>query len=84
MFLLDDLFVKPFVSVLEILHDMAIEEMYDVEDIRDRIKENRLLFELGERPEDEYRRRKDQLEEELEVARQAQEQLRSKARVVKG
>lgn len=84
MFLLDDLLVDPFVSLLEILHDMALEEMYDVDEIRDQLKENRLLFELGERSEAEYDRRKAELEEELELAERAHEQLRSKARVVQG
>lgn len=84
MFLLDDLLVKPFVSFLEVLHDMAIEEMYDVEAIQDQLKENRLLYELGERSTEEYERRKDELEEELELAERAQEQLRGKATVVRG
>lgn len=84
MFLLDDLLVKPFVSFLEILHDMAIEEMYDVDQIRDQLKENRLLFELGERSQEEYERVKAELEEELELAQRAREQLHGKAEVVQG
>ena len=82
MFLVGDLLVRPFVSFLEILHDMAIEEMYDVDEIRDRLKENRLRYEIGELSESEYERRKADLEAELELAERAREQLRSKATVV--
>ncbi len=81
MFLLDDLFLKPFVSLLTIIHDMAIEEQHDVEGIRDEMKENRLLFEVGERDEDEYERRKRELEEELELAKEARERLSGRVEV---
>lgn len=77
MFVLDDLLVKPFVSLLDVIHTMAVEEMYDVEAIQDDIKENRLLYELGERSEDEYERLDERLHAELEVAERAHEQLAS-------
>ncbi|RBI59048.1 gas vesicle protein GvpG [halophilic archaeon] len=77
MILVDDLLVKPFVSLLDILHAMAVEEMYDVEAIQDDIKENRLLYELGERPEWEYERRKADLEAQLETAEEVRERLRN-------
>lgn len=82
MFVLDDIFVKPLFYLLEVLHDMAIEERYDTEEIRDRIKENRLLYELGERSEEEYARRKRELTEELEVAEEARERLSGKVEVM--
>lgn len=84
MFLVDDILVKPFVSFLNILHDMAVEEMYDVEAIQDDLKENQLLYELGERSPEEYERRKAELEEELELAEQAREQLSGRVEVVRG
>ena len=84
MILLDDLLVKPFVSLLNVLHDMAIEEMYDVESIQDDLKENQLLYELGERPAEEDERRKAALEEELELAERAREQLSGRVEVVQG
>lgn len=81
MFLLDDLFVRPFVSVLEVLHSMAVQELYDVERVRDDMKENRLLYELGERSEEEYRTRKAELEQELNAAEQARENLNGRVEV---
>lgn len=84
MILLDDLLVKPFVSLLNVLHDMAIEEMYDVESIQDDLKENQLLYELGERTPEEYERRKAELEEELKLAERAREQLSGRVQVVQG
>lgn len=83
MILVDDLLVRPFMGFLEILHDMAIEEAYDVEEIRDEIKENQLLYEIGDRPEAEYRERKAALEERLDVALEAHEHLRGKAEVIR-
>lgn len=77
MFVIDDLLVKPFVGLLDVLHNIALEEMYDVEAIQDDLKENQLLYELGERPREEYERRKAELEEELEIAREVREELGS-------
>ena len=83
MILVDDLLVRPFVGFLGVLHDMAIREAYDIDSIREEIKENRLLYEIGDRPEAEYRERKADLEERLDVAREAHEQLRGKAEVIR-
>lgn len=77
MILVDDLLVKPFVSLLDILHAMVLEELYDVEAIRDDIKENQLLYELDERPQDAYERRKAELEAKLQAAEQVREKLLS-------
>lgn len=82
--LLDDLLVRPFVSVLDALQALAMKELYDVEEIRDRMKENQLLYEVGERPEEEYERRRRELEAELELAERAHEQLRDKSIEVRG
>lgn len=75
MLLVDDLLVRPFVSLLDILHAMVLEELHDVEAIRDEIKENQLLYELDERPRDEYERRKEKLEAKLRAAERVHEKL---------
>ncbi|MFB1066601.1 gas vesicle protein GvpF [Natrinema sp. H-ect4] len=77
MFILDDLLFRPFVGIVDALHTIALDEMYDVEGLEAELKENQLLYELGERSEAEYRRRKDELEAELETAREVHEQLSS-------
>ncbi|WP_339103146.1 gas vesicle protein GvpF [Haloterrigena salinisoli] len=77
MFILDDLLIRPFVGIVDTLHTMALSEMYDIEALEDDLKENQLLYELGERSEEEYRRRKDELEEEIEIARDVHERLAS-------
>lgn len=84
MFILDDLLVRPFISILDALHTLAMNELYDVEAIQDDLKENQLLYELGERSEAEYEERRRELEEELEIARAAHEQLRNKTIEIQG
>jgi hypothetical protein len=81
MFVVDDLFVRPFVSLLNVVQAMAIEELYDTEAIRDDIKENRLLFEVGERSREEYEERRSELERQLDVAEQARENLQGKVEI---
>jgi ABC-type uncharacterized transport system ATPase subunit len=81
MFLVDDLLVKPFLSLLDILHTMALDEMYDTDAIQDDIKENRLLYEIGERSEEEYQQRKQELETQLETAQQIKEQMRGRMEI---
>jgi hypothetical protein len=83
MFILDDLLIKPFVSILDALHTLAMNEVYDVEEIQNQLKENQLLYELGERSEAEYEERRRELEEELEIAEAAHEQLNNKTIEVK-
>lgn len=84
MFILDDLLVRPFISILDALHTLAMNELYDVEAIQDDLKENQLLYELGERSEAEYEERRRELEEELEIARAAHEQLQNKTIEIQG
>ena len=83
MFVIDDLLINPFVSILEAIHSMAISELYDTTEIKNEIKENRLLYELGERSEAEYERRTNELEQQLEIAREAHEQTRGKVEVMR-
>ena len=77
MFVVDDLLVRPFVGLLDVLHTMALDEQYDTAAIKDDIKENRLLYELGELTEAEYERRDERLREELEFAERVHEELTS-------
>ncbi|WP_267643772.1 gas vesicle protein GvpG [Haloarchaeobius amylolyticus] len=81
MLLVDDLLVRPFVSLVGVLHDMALEELYDVDAIRDDIKENQLLYELGQRSTAEYEARREELEAELALAKEAREQLGDRVEV---
>ncbi len=77
MIILDDLLIRPFVGLLDTLHSLALSELYDIEAIQDELKENQLLYEIGERSEDVYERRKQELEEELELAERVHEELTS-------
>lgn len=77
MFILDDLLFRPLVGIIDALHSIALDELYDLDALEDQLKENQLLYELGERSEEEYRRRKEELEEEIEIAREVHEQLSS-------
>lgn len=81
MFILDDLLLRPIISVANVIHSMAIEELYDVQGIQDEIKENRLLFEIGDRDVEEYERRQDELRTQLDVAREARATLSGKVEV---
>jgi len=81
VFIVDDVLVKPFVSVLDILHTMALNEMYDTAAIRDDLKENQLLYEVGERSEETYEERKRELELQLEMAEQIQSQMSGRIEV---
>lgn len=73
MIVVDDLLFRPIVSIANALHTTALNELYDVEEIQDELSENRLLYEIGERSEEEYERNREELEAELEVAREVRE-----------
>jgi len=75
MILVDDLLLKPFVSLLDILHAVVLDELHDVGTIRDEIEENQLLYELGERSESEYETQKSKLEAELQIAEEVHQKL---------
>ncbi len=49
MFVLDDLLFRPFVGIVDAIHTIALDELYDVDGLEDELKENQLLYELGER-----------------------------------
>ncbi len=77
MFIIDDILLSqlgitmPGLSLiwtLEQIRDFAYRELYNPEKIKNRIKENRLLFEFGEIPPDEYERANADLLKELKLA----------------
>ena len=84
MILIDDLILrafgislKPFdlIWIMELMHDYALKEKYNIKRINNQIKENNLLFEIGEISEEEYDEKKELLMEELEKAKQIMENL---------
>ncbi|MFH5798810.1 gas vesicle protein GvpG [Haladaptatus sp. DYF46] len=77
MIIVDDLLFKPLVSMVDVLHSLAVEEMYDIAGIQDELKETHMLYELGELSDEEYEERKTTLETRLDVAETAHERLRS-------
>jgi len=81
-FLVDDIVLRmlgisipPFdiIWLLETIRDFAVREVYDPEKISDSIKENRMLYELGEITKEEYERINTELLEALEIAKRARE-----------
>ncbi|MEF8772192.1 gas vesicle protein GvpG [Halodesulfurarchaeum sp.] len=81
MLLVDDLLIRPFISILETLQTLALKEMYDIESIQDDLKENQLLYELGERTKAEYEQQKAELESELKIAESIQKQMNGRIEV---
>ncbi len=77
MFVLDDLLFRPFVGIVNALHTMALDELYDINALQDELKENQLLYELGERDRETYEHEKETIEAEIEFAREVHEQLSS-------
>lgn len=77
MLVIDDLLVRPFVGLLDILHTLALNEAYDVEAIRNELKETTLLYEIGELDEQTYKQQRAELEEELAFAERIHEELTS-------
>ncbi len=84
MFLIDDLLLralglsmKPFdlIWILELMRDYTLKEKYNIKAITDQIKENRLLFEIGEITEEDYNEKHELLLEELEKAKDVMEKL---------
>lgn len=82
MFLFDDVLMKmlgvsvpglDLFSTLNLVKDMAYKELYDPEKIKNEIKENRLLYEFGEIPDEVYNTRKNELMEQLEYIQQIQD-----------
>lgn len=77
MFIIDDILLRQFgismpgldlLWTLEQIRDFAYRELYNPEKIKNSIKENRLLFELGEMTIDEYEKTNAKLLQELKLA----------------
>lgn len=83
MLLVDDVLksvkvmLKPFdiIGIMELLRDYALQEKYNIKRLTNQIKENRLLFEIGEITEKEYKEKHKLLLEELETAKEVLEKL---------
>lgn len=74
MFILDDFLLRllgvsvpglDFVSTLELLKNLAHKELYNPEKVKNRIKENQMLYEFGEISRDEFEETKSRLMEQL-------------------
>jgi hypothetical protein len=93
MFFIDDLLlrgvgisIKPFdmIWMLELMRDYSLKEKYNLKKINNQIKENRLLFEIGEISEEEYNVKHERLLEELEEAKEIMENLSEDVRIQEG
>jgi hypothetical protein len=82
MFIIDDILLKqlgitmPGLSLLwtlEQIRDFAYKELYNPEKIKNKIKENRLLFEFGELSSGEYENNNIKLLQELKLAERGTE-----------
>jgi len=71
MLLIDDFVIW----LTKTMRDYALMEKYDVKNINSQIKENRLLFEIGEITEKEYKKKHKLLLEELKKAKEVTEKL---------
>lgn len=71
MFIIDDFLIW----LSETMRDFALKEKYNIKEINNKIKENRLLFEINEITEKEYKKRHKILLEELENAKDVTERM---------
>lgn len=76
VFLVDDvaytIFIYPWQFLFERIRDYAYNEMYDVDEIKNALKENRLLYEFEEIDEEEYKKTEEKLRHDLKVAQRVQ------------
>lgn len=78
MFVIDDIILRmlgiqlpvPFdmLTIFEYIRDFALKEKYNPEKIKDQLKENRMLYEMGEISEEEYKKRDAELKHKLKIA----------------
>jgi len=77
MFFFDDLFLRmlgieipglDLISNIEIIKDFAYKELYNVDKIKNQIKENQMLYEFDELSREEYEERKAELMRQLKFA----------------
>ncbi len=90
MFLIDDLLLrglgmsmKPFdiIWMLELMRNYALKEKYNLKRIGNELKENQLLFEIGELNEEEYREKHELLLEERKKAEEIMASLSQDMRI---
>lgn len=93
MFIIDDLVlrslglsIKPFdlIWILELMKDYALKEKYNIKEINNQIKENQLLFELGEITKEECMEKHELLLEKLEKAKEIMENLSNDIKIQEG
>lgn len=82
MFIADDLLTRslgftenPFdlIWLMDKIHKHALKEKWDIEEINNRLKENRLKYEFNEITEEEYQEREDKIQEELKIAKKVRQ-----------
>ncbi len=71
MLLIDDFMIW----LTKTMRDYALKEKYNIKEINNQIKENRLLFEIGDITDEEYKEKNELLVEELEEAKEVTEEL---------
>lgn len=81
MFILDDLLLRALgismpgldlIWTVEQIQRFCHREMYNPEKIKNQLKENRLLYEFGERTREEYERTNSELMRKLKLAEKAE------------
>lgn len=82
MFILDDILLRmlgisvpglDFFSTLELVKNIAYKELYNPEKIKNKIKENQMLYEFGEISRDEFEETKSGLMEQLKFVERFKE-----------
>lgn len=82
MLIIDDLLLRQLgisipgldlIWTMEQIRDFALRELYNPEKVKSKIKENRLLFEFGERTREEYEEINAELMRQLKLAEQCKE-----------
>lgn len=90
MIIIDDLLLrclgfslKPFdmIWLMELIRDFSLKERYNIKAINNKIKENRLLFELGETTEKKFKEKHELLLNELETAKEILENLSTDVKI---
>ena len=72
------------IKLVKLMRDYALKERYNIKTINNQIKENRLLFEIGEITEKEYKEKNELLLGELEQAKEIIEHLSGNIKIHEG
>ena len=82
MFILDDFLLRmlgvsvpglDFISTLELVKSLAYKELYNPEKVKNKIKENQMLYEFGEVSKDNFEETKSRLIEQLKFMERFEE-----------